>query len=655
MSVHFKNLFHLLLPVALVCVMGSCKEDPEEVKPEEVSLPTLEVPTRYNIIKGEPRVITLGVKSGKVEASDRISLEPEGQGVFTPCDITEITAETVSFEFPAKFSNGTYNVSYKRGASSRSYGPMEISIIEKTFEPQPGTTVYGTVTTEDGGPVAGVLISDGFIFAQTDAEGCYEMQSTKPLGYVFMVVPSGYEPLREGVFPSIHKTLRDEPDVPEIANFSLVKMDRKNYKVLFLGDMHLANRTSDLSQYKNFTDDINEYRKQHSTEKVYGITLGDMSWDLYWYDKKFGLSNYVETINGAVSDMTIYHTIGNHDNDFKATNNMDAKSMFRKTVAPNYYSFNIGDIHYIILDDIDCSTYDGTTSRIYQERLVTEQLNWLAKDLSYVDKSTPVFVMMHAPVYGIQNATQFKLHMGSAQQLINALDGYKVHFVTGHTHKNYNVTPSHTVVGGKDIHEHNVAAVCGSWWWSGHLTTGVHLSQDGAPGGFAIWDIDGKDMKWLYKGTGKSEDYQFRAYDLNNVKFTDADVPNLQKGTSAYNDFGRYKSAYPGKQNDEVLINVWNYNPSWKITVTQEDGRQLTPIPCQAYDPLHIAAMSVKRYNSSSVTSSPSFVTSMYPHFFKVACDNHDVDITIQVEDEFGHKWVEKMERPKAFSIEAYK
>ena len=65
--------------------------------------------------------------------------------------------------------------------------------------------------------------------------------------------------------------------------------------------------------------------------------------------------------------------------------------------------------------------------------------------------------------------------------------------------------------------------------------------------------------------------------------------------------------------------------------------------------------MSVKRFNSSSISSAPSFVTQSYPHFFQVTCDNSDVDLTIRVEDEFGNVWTENMERPRAFSIEAYK
>ena len=35
--------------------------------------------------------------------------------------------------------------------------------------------------------------------------------------------------------------------------------------------------------------------------------------------------------------------------------------------------------------------------------------------------------------------------------------------------------------------------------------------------------------------------------------------------------------------------------------------------------------------------------------------DDADVDLTITVKDEFGHTWTEEMQRPKAFSTDAYK
>lgn len=613
------------------------------------------IPKSYDITKAEQLLVTLEIKSGAYSEGDAFYLQ-SGNGVFLPCPVTAYDAQSVTFEYNASLGDGTYALYFRPTGSNdrKNLGAISFHIVEPTFTPHEGTTVYGTVM--DGfNPVPGVVISDGTLTTVTDAEGHFELQSAKEFGYVFMSTPSGYEPEREGVFPKIYQTLRFTDSTPESVAFKITKVDQSKYKVLFMGDMHLANRTSDISQFKQFTADVNQFCKEHSSEKIYGITLGDMTWDLYWYSNKLAPADYHTLINANIDDLCIYHTIGNHDNDYLAVqSNFNAKKEFRRNIAPNYYSFNIGDVHYIVMDDIDCSSYDGTTSRNYSEQIVNSQMQWLAKDLSYVDKSTPLVITMHAPVFGIATATTFSKKLGNATDLLNAVAGYTVHFVTGHTHKNYNVTPKHTCTNGQKFYEHNNAAVCGSWWWSGHLT-GVHLAQDGTPGGYSIWDINGKDFKYIYKPTGKSTDVQFHAYDLNNVVFGDADVPNLSKSTKAYTDYTKIVAGYTGAKNNYVLVNVWNYNPAWTVKITEEGGKELSVTPTMAYDPAHIAAMSIPRYNSASVSTSPSFVTVNYPHFFRAKASDDQVDVTITVTDEFGNTWSQTMARPMEFKLSNYK
>ena len=132
------------------------------------------------------------------------------------------------------------------------------------------------------------------------------------------------------------------------------------------------------------------------------------------------------------------------------------------------------------------------------------------------------------------------------------------------------------------------------------------------------------------------------------------DVPNLTN-TLPKLAFQKYISAYPGQSDNKVLINIWNWNPDWTLTVTGEDGRTLEYTEEWAYDPLHIAALTVKRFNSSTITSSPNFITEKFTHFFKVTAASADEDLTITVKDEFGHTWTENMVRPKPFSTDAYK
>src|SRR5690606_18274619 len=109
-----------------------------------------------------------------------------------------------------------------------------------------------------------------------------------------------------------------------------------------------------------------------------------------------------------------------------------------------------------------------------------------------------------------------------------------------------------------------MAVVCATWWWLVHHSYAAqnHMCKDGASGGYAIWEMDGSDLKWTYKGNGHDTDYQFRAYDLNTVHHTKgAFAPNYTG--SAWNTYAvEYANA---NSNNELLINVWNYDTKWKV------------------------------------------------------------------------------------------
>ena len=645
---------YLVWIFAIVPFLIACGDSNTDDAPTDDFDVRFELPATVDVSKGGE--LTFTVKEGKSPlTTDSFLLE--GGGISYLCPILRTSSESFTVRLADECESGSYTAYLKRDARKKSIGKIYINIVDKIdFEPSAGTTVFGLVSSEEG-PVANVVVSDGTEVTVTDDKGIYELKSAKKWGYVFISVPSGYEVAAEGVFPQFYQTLKGAADVVEQKDFKLTKVDGQDrYKLFLLGDMHLANRTNDAAQFTQFTTDLNAYMAQHSGQKMYALTLGDMTWDLYWYKNNYALPQYRETINRQVKNLQIYHTMGNHDNDFMTTSDYDAAVKYVDCIGPTFYSFNIGQVHYVVMDNIDCSAYDGTDSRNYVKKLSNEQLKWLAKDLAYVDKSTPLIVAMHAQIYK-PTSTGFAFDHDSAntEALLAALDGYEVHFVTGHTHKVYNITPDDDVVKGRDIHEHNSGAICASWWWSGNLTPGVHVSIDGAPGGYAIWDIDGTDFAWLYKSTGWPEEYQFRSYDLNNVSFSMDDVPNIPSNVLIQLAYKKYVNAYPENSDNEVLIKIWNWNSNWELSVVDERGKTLEYTPVWAYDPLHIAALPVPRFNNSGITSTPSFVTESATNFFKVKADDADVDLTITVKDEFGHTWTEEMQRPKAFSTDAYK
>lgn len=655
-----KNVLkYLLLALIAVSQLFACGGSDDEKTPADNFDVQFTVPGSVDVTEGGECTFAVSGGGGKSPlTTDTFILESDA-GISYVCPIVNTTSDSFTVRLADGCETGYYKVFVKRDARKKSFGRIYINIVEDIdFKPDAGTTVYGIVSSAGVG-VENVVVSDGAEVTVTNEKGIYQLKSAKKWGYVFISVPSGYEVPSVGVLPQFHRALKNSADVVERADFKLEKVDgQDSYKIFMLGDMHLANRTGDLGQFAQFTSDLTDYMTRHKGEKMYALTLGDMTWDLYWYSNSYYFPQYLNTINSQIKNLQIFHTMGNHDNDFQTRSDYDAAVKYVDQICPTYYSFNIGKVHYVVMDDIDCSSYDGSTSRNYVKSLSAEQLDWLAKDLSHVAKTTPVVVAMHAQVF-YPTTSGFKIDHDQVNtlRLFDILDGYTVRFVTGHTHKLFNVTPDAPIVDGHNFREYNSGSVCASWWWSGNLTPGIHIGTDGTPGGYGIWDVTGTDFQCLYKSTGWPEEYQFRSYDLNNVHFSMADVPLMPSDISASvkNAYMQYVNAYPQNNDNEVLINIWNWNSDWTLSVVDENRKTLPYTEVWAYDPLHIAALSVKRFNNAGLKSTPSFITDKFTHFFKVKADDADTDLVITVKDEFGNEWTENMQRPKAFSTDAYR
>jgi hypothetical protein len=200
----------------------------------------------------------------------------------------------------------------------------------------------------------------------------------------------------------------------------------------------------------------------------------------------------------------------------------------------------------------------------------------------------------------------------------------------------------------KNIFEHNAGAVCATWWWTGKYTQGMHVAQDGAPGGYSIVNVSGEDFKWQFKGTGRDISHQFRTYDRNCITMTAANFVPSGKSNS---DKAKFEEAAGDwvKSNTEnyVYINVWNYDPEWTIEVKEGD-KSLAVERVSVKDPLHLIA-----YNGQSPTG--GFGTSVTKHMFRVKASSANSTLEIKVTDRFKNVYTESMKRPKAFSLDAYK
>ena len=489
-------------------------------------------------------------------------------------------------------------------------------------EPLAETSVVGTVRCA-GAPVSGVVVSDGEQVTATDSEGRYELKSWKRLGYVFISVPGGYEVAADGLIPRFFARLDGSDE--EVVDFELSKTDNDDFTLYVMNDIHLTNTVAqqDIKQFReSFVPDFTQ-TLANATGKIYATVLGDMTTDTRWYKNNFALPEYLEEMSRVTGMIPIWHVMGNHDNDIRCTGasevwDMLAVETYRRVIGPNYYSFNLGQVHFVVLDDI---VYTGANA--YKTYVEDTQLAWLEKDLAYVDAATPVVVLTHAPLYrcvGLSNGEPvFTKSFSNPDQVDWLLEKFakfeRVHFLTAHSHKN-----SHCRISDR-ITEHNNVSVSGPSWQL-YDFGGAPMSADGTPGGYAIYSFRGKEFSRKYKALGREiDECQFIVYDMNTVP----------------EKFG----GKPGA--NQLMINVYNWDADWKVTV-RENGRELPVAMTWQNDPLY----SLKADGKEDLSS--AFVPVPLPHFFLATASAADSTVEVECSDGYGNTWKQTVTRPKAFA-----
>ena len=522
--------------------------------------------------------------------------------------------------------------------------PEDPSQKEEKVKPAEWATVYGVVSCEGKG-IKGAVVSDGCKVVLTDGNGVYNIASEKRLKYVFISIPSGYEVASDGVLPRMSVRLTKDAKETERVDFELFEQDQSSYSMLYFGDMHLAARSfcRDIQQFRDFTADVKDYMAANKG-RCYAMTLGDMSWDYFWTANGYDLNSYLKEINGDLGGLQIFHTMGNHDNDSSFSGDFDGASTFHRIIGPSYYSFNIGGTHYIVLDAIEYFN-SPAGERNFRSQVTREQIDWMVRDIACVDKKAPIVVTMHTPLYRRDGTGA----LSNMWDLIKNFDGFdRVQFVTAHTHVVYNVDMLHRSV---HVYENNSGAVCGAWWMSGCNYPGLHIGTDGAPGGYRVMEFKGKEMTTFFKAAGRPAEHQFRVYDRNCICL-DAQLWLPDASTADKAEFTRTAGEYakPSTAN-EILINVWDYDPSWKISVT-ENGRELSVTQVKgARDPLYLLAYEAYEYDNGWDISYPS---STFDHMFKATASSPSSTVEVKVTDRYGRVFTERVARPRPFEPGTY-
>ena len=314
----------------------------------------------------------------------------------------------------------------------------------------------------------------------------------------------------------------------------------------------------------------------------FAVGDGDIMWDhLNLYDE----------YERAVRDIGVpfVQVVGNHDLDLTGKSDLASTRTFEGRFGPRYYSFNRGQVHYVVLDDV---FYYGNGYIGYVE---DDQLTWLAADLGQIDQGRAVVVFTHIPLMsnlaersGVTPAVAN--YVTNRDALYQLLAPYRTTILTGHLHESDSSSS-----GG--VWERNLGAVCGGWW------TG-DICYDGTPNGYGVHEVSGETIRWRYQATGRDPDHQMRLY----------------------------RHGADPKAPDEIVANVWAYEPGATVVWYEDGVRRGSMARRVGQDPLAVAKLA----GPVLPTKRPWVDPVATGHLFYAPASRTAADIRVEYTDRFG-------------------
>ena len=333
---------------------------------------------------------------------------------------------------------------------------------------------------------------------------------------------------------------------------------------------------------------VEEYRATSELPTAILLT-GDVVWDTMEF-----LPRVKSLFEGL--GVEVYAVIGNHDHDRTVSaDERRAEEPYEHTFGQRYYTFRMGDTHFVALDNIAFQSYEK-----YSLSVDGEQRRWLRRVVRDIPEGERVAVAMHAPAFNYNNN---KKPYSYTRKLLRILDDHRVNFITGHRHR-------HAVAEyGDNVIEHNVAQVNGNLWFAPICSDGMPRSV------FCIEERDG-EWQWHYRVLGEPASKQIVVWQENMVD-----------GNEEY-----------------IVAKVVGWDDSWSVEWI-ENGK-----PMGAMEQLSILDPDYMHYVENEAAYSDEIMARLrrsarpHSHYFRCRRTSSDDHITIVATDRFGRVFSETIE-----------
>lgn len=355
-----------------------------------------------------------------------------------------------------------------------------------------------------------VIVSNGHDVVQTGTDGRYELPAfdemtvfvSKPRHFVFPEdsrgVPRFYYTHRARGSPDAiedYRALDSSGELPSSLDFALIPAPSPDrFRMLAIGDTQV--RTD--AHVGHLRDSLLASVRELDPAPSFAIALGDLVDNtLSLYPRYARVMEQLET--------PVFYIPGNHDLNFDAPTDAYSLETYQKFFGPPYYSFDHGQVHFVVLDSV---VKTGSGHQDYRGQFDEAELAWLKQDLKYVAPETLIVLSTHIPLSSwIDRAsTTGRAEICNRDELYTVLGDRKVLVLAGHTHTVERSSSGHKEEGWRaplPYPQIIAGAVCGSWWEGKLDPAGVPYAfqRDGAPKGYMVLDFDGDEYRVDYRTT----------------------------------------------------------------------------------------------------------------------------------------------------------
>lgn len=394
-----------------------------------------------------------------------------------------------------------------------------------------------------------LYISNGRDFVQTNKSGEYSIEKLDER-FVFAIKPSGFQFSMDKNFQAkFYHTKGETFDVPV---YPSEKEDK--YSMILMGDpqVYMQDQINYLGEVA--TDELLD------SDYEFMVVLGDL------VGNNLSLIPTVKTTLGLTKKPN-YFVLGNHDRDrgeFEDATKGDNDS-YEKDLGPDYYSFNWGDAHFLVLNDVLTHPRRNEKGSDYVPGIHETQLEFIVNDLKTVPSDKLIVVCAHIPFFfgDKKDAT--------TKKVLELLSNHeRVFMATGHAHNQIQLFFDKDNGWNKKqpVHQLVAGAICGNWWRGEYDMFGVpgSMMRDGTPRGYWFMHVDGNEYELEYKASGMDRNKQMHIW-----------VPQY------FEMFDTLSTAAPNI--NDIWINVYAGNEFTDVQYRVDEGEWKTAQQKEEFDP----------------------------------------------------------------------